>query len=170
VLPRLRVHRRAGLLAQLLVGHHRSWNPGVLYLREQECAMTPATRALYDQLLATLQDCHQPMTTGEVACAAPALVEVYDGCVQSWHVRRRSARTRQETCCGDHHVHVRARFAREVYHALRAMAAAGEIVKIPAQDSSAVSWRAVDRPRFVDELEACLAMQGPDRDRPGSAD
>ena len=43
--------------------------------------MTPATRALYDQLLATLQDCHQPMTTGEVACAAPALVEVYDGCV-----------------------------------------------------------------------------------------
>lgn len=51
-------------------------NPGVFYLREQECAMTPATRALYDQLLATLQDCHQPMTTGEVACAAPALVEV----------------------------------------------------------------------------------------------
>lgn len=23
-----------------------------------------------------------------------------------------------------------------------------------------MSWRAVDRPRFVDELEACLAMQG----------
>ena len=49
--------------------------------------MTPATRAMYDQLLATLQDYPQPMTTGEIAYAAPALVEVYDGCVQSWHVR-----------------------------------------------------------------------------------
>ena len=83
----------------------------------------------------------------------------------------RSSRTRQQTCCGDHHIHVRARFARQIYEALRAMAETGEVTRI-RERHTAISWQANQPARFVDELEVCLAMPPmlPDRDRQIGAD
>lgn len=127
---------------------------------------------LSDQLLAVLHSCPRPLSTGEVAQAAPPLIERHPGCQPVWHQRARSSRTRDETCYGTHHIHVRARYAREVYQALRAMVTNGQVTPIRDPHLRIVSWQASNPPRFVDELEACLALppRTPAGDRPLGAD
>lgn len=134
--------------------------------------MRPQSRSLSDQLLAILHDHRAPMTTAEIGQAAPPLMEIYPGCDARWHIRARTARTRQETCYGDHHVHIRGRFAREVYEALKEMAAAGEIIRQRPVQGPSIWWRPVSGPRFIAELEAWLALPAvtPDQERPAGAD
>ncbi len=120
--------------------------------------MKTQDRFLADQLLAILHGGPGPLTTAQIAAAAPPLLEIYTGCDPTWHVRTRSSRTLEEICCGEHHLHVRTRFAREIYQTLRTMAAAGEVIRARTHGSSDVSWRARSQPRFLDELEACLAL------------
>ena len=67
-------------------------------------------------------------------------------------------RTREERCYDTHHVHVRSRYAREIYQALRAMADQGQVVRIRDPLLRTVSWAPLRPPRFVEELEACLAL------------
>lgn len=120
--------------------------------------MKTQERFLADQLLAILHGCPGALTTAQIASAAPPLLEIYAGCDPTWHVRSRSSRTLEEICCGEHHLHVRTRFAREIYQTLRTMAAGGEVIRAQPPGSSDVSWRARTQPRFLDELEACLAL------------
>ena len=93
--------------------------------------MKTQERFLADQLLAILHGCPGALTTAQIASAAPPLLEIYNGCDPTWHVRSRSSRTLEEICCGEHHLHVRTRFAREIYQTLRTMAAAGEVECLP---------------------------------------
>lgn len=172
MLPGMRLHRRSGVLACLLVGARRIDSAGVLPLRGTVDPVNLQDQFLSDQLLAVLHSCPQPLSTGEVAQAAPPLIERHPGCEPVWHQRARSSRTREETCYGTHHIHVRARYAREVYQALRAMTANGQVTPIRDPHLRIVSWQASNPPRFVDELEACLALppRTPAGDRPLSAD
>ena len=130
----------------------------MLPVRWAVATMNLQAQVLCDQLLAVLHSCPRPLSTSEITQAAPPLAEVHTWCNPIWHERGRSPRTREERCYDTHHVHVRSRYAREIYQALRAMADQGQIVRIRDPLLRTVSWAPLRPPRFVEELEACLAL------------
>lgn len=120
--------------------------------------MKPSGRFLADQLLAVLHSHPGRVSTTVLTDLAPPLIEAIHGCDPAWHEHPRSSRTVEETCWGDHHVHVRYRFPREIYVALRDLAGAGDVHRWDTRGSSEVYWSAARPARFLDELEACWEL------------
>lgn len=127
--------------------------------------MDPESCSAADQLLAALRASPSPLDLDQLVLAAPCRVELYPGCEPRWHSRARSARTRIELCAGTHHLHVRTRYAREVYRLLRILVAAGEVQQVVDGDDRDLRWRATTPDRFLTGLEACWHLDPLARDR-----